>query len=292
MEKTITAKEIHADFYGAEERLFVEAIGMTRGLFTLKPEKAARLQRIGFGKAKPIKDAEDYHKKRGVSEKLIAAIEYFRTYYPHYKFITEEEVKKLCAKYKLLLGDASNFTADMPEKNLQDIEAFKLRKEDWREKSPFGFFSYMIPQRSVNFDEFAGWQEPTRQERASDIGLLFQKTRRSGHSRAYEDYLEMYLQQKDMLSKSLGISEYVGGVDPYKKEDKKSKKEYEQPAFKICAPKEDFDTRGYEVVDGYKLIYDPIVLQPVSKDGIEGYLIVTAWGDEATDEIVVNQINN
>ena len=35
-------------------------------------------------------------------------------------------------------------------------------------------------------------------------------------------------------------------------------------------------------------IPDPVVLQPVCG----GYLIVCAWGDEASDEIVVNQQMN
>ena len=33
---------------------------------------------------------------------------------------------------------------------------------------------------------------------------------------------------------------------------------------------------------------DPIVLQPVN----HGYLILSAWGDEASDEIIVNEILN
>lgn len=62
------------------------------------------------------------------------------------------------------------------------------------------------------------------------------------------------------------------------------------PGFKICAPEKDFDTRGM-IVDGYKLemhIPDPVVLQPVSG----GYLIVTKWGLEASDELLVNEKEN
>jgi len=33
------------------------------------------------------------------------------------------------------------------------------------------------------------------------------------------------------------------------------------------------------------VLADPVVLQPVKG----GYLIITAWGDEASDELVVNQ---
>jgi len=281
MEQVITAKEIHADFYGAEERLFVDAVGISKTIYNPASAKADRLKKIGFGKSKAIKDSEDFHKKRGISQQLISAIEYFRTYYPQYKFITEDEVKVLCAKYGLLLGDAASFTADMPEKNLQDIERFKLRKEDWREKLSFSWYDSSQINR-MWFDEAPMW--PTPQD-SGILGIVQSKTRRSGSQVNY-DRLQAYAQAL-FAQPRMQI-----GFDPYGNTESKKKTGKEQPAFKICAPKEDFDTRGFVVQDGYKLIYDPIVLQPLSKDGIEGYLIVTAWGDEASDEIVINHTSN
>ncbi len=63
---------------------------------------------------------------------------------------------------------------------------------------------------------------------------------------------------------------------------------YSKEPFKICAPEKDFDMRDKKV-EGYKIVpKDPIVLQPVKG----GYLIVTKWGLEASDELVVNEINN
>lgn len=56
----------------------------------------------------------------------------------------------------------------------------------------------------------------------------------------------------------------------------------------IIAPKDKLDLRG-KTQDGHIMkIDDPIVLQPVK----EGYLIVSSWGFEASDELVVNKINN
>ncbi len=58
-------------------------------------------------------------------------------------------------------------------------------------------------------------------------------------------------------------------------------------SFSICAPIKDMDTTNMHL-NGYKLekhVPDPVVLQPVKG----GYLIVTAWGDEQSDPIVVNQ---
>ena len=60
-------------------------------------------------------------------------------------------------------------------------------------------------------------------------------------------------------------------------------------SLQICAPVKDMDISGLELKEGYKLekkhIPDPVVLQPVKG----GYLILTAWGDEASDPLVVNQ---
>lgn len=61
-------------------------------------------------------------------------------------------------------------------------------------------------------------------------------------------------------------------------------------SLKICAPLKDMEIPNGKELKGYKIqsIPDPVVLQPVKG----GYLIVCAWGDEASDEIVVNEINN
>lgn len=59
--------------------------------------------------------------------------------------------------------------------------------------------------------------------------------------------------------------------------------------MQICAPVKDMDLSGMTIEDGYRVqkihVPDPVVLQPVKG----GYLILTAWGDEASDENVVNQ---
>lgn len=69
---------------------------------------------------------------------------------------------------------------------------------------------------------------------------------------------------------------------------------YGEVGFKIIALQKDFDMRGMELNGGEivpKIQEDPIVLKPVWGK-VRGYLIVTAWGDEALDPIVSNQINN
>lgn len=60
--------------------------------------------------------------------------------------------------------------------------------------------------------------------------------------------------------------------------------------FEICAPIKDMDMKNHTLKGRFlvKNIPDPVVLQRVSG----GYLIITAWGDEASDELVVNNKMN
>jgi hypothetical protein len=65
--------------------------------------------------------------------------------------------------------------------------------------------------------------------------------------------------------------------------------------LEIAAPVKDFNMEGMEVKNNkiQKIeIPDPIVFKPVIFKDKKHYLIVTAWGEEASDEIVVNQQMN
>lgn len=62
--------------------------------------------------------------------------------------------------------------------------------------------------------------------------------------------------------------------------------------LKICAPIKDMHIRDQILVDGYKLersVPDPIVLARRDFNGVQGYYIVTAWGNEASDPEVLNK---
>lgn len=78
----------------------------------------------------------------------------------------------------------------------------------------------------------------------------------------------------------------VTDVDPFKNNDPYDK------SLSIIAPIKDFDMTGKEV-RGYKVVDrptppDPIVLFPVR----EGYLIISKWGEEASDPDVMNENHN
>lgn len=84
-------------------------------------------------------------------------------------------------------------------------------------------------------------------------------------------------------------------LDPYRRGYDPHFSYPEECSLEIAAPKKDFNMDGMEV-KGVKLSKidppDPIVLQPVHRDGEKYYLIVTAWGPEASDHDVVNEKMN
>lgn len=70
---------------------------------------------------------------------------------------------------------------------------------------------------------------------------------------------------------------------------------YSQCSLEIAAPITDFNLESHEVKD-FKIsktpVPDPVVLKPVIFNTQKYYLIVTAWGDEASDELVLNSNHN
>ena len=64
--------------------------------------------------------------------------------------------------------------------------------------------------------------------------------------------------------------------------------------LRIAAPLKDMKAEGYKLKGKVfeKEIPDPVVLAPVNRNGVDLFCIITAWGDEASDELVVNQQMN
>ena len=65
-------------------------------------------------------------------------------------------------------------------------------------------------------------------------------------------------------------------------------------SLKIAAPLKDMKKEGYKLKGRIftKEIPDPVVLAPIKYENVGLYCIVTAWGDEASDPIVVNETSN
>lgn len=226
-------------------------------------EKGDRLQNLGFKKAKDtivsinekgrIRELERENEKKA---QLVKAIQYFSFKYPNYKFITEESVIKICEKYGLIYADVDLYTGDVPDKNLKHIEDFKIKDEDK---------CYLVTQ-----------------------------TYTGGFSRQDETYFASHEKcleiEKEKREKNDSHRYTPAGLVHIRKSCSEAK-------FMIAAPVKDFDLsdRRHTVKDSQIVTIvedDPIVLSPVMFGGKKHFLIVTAWGLEASDEDVVNQRMN
>ena len=129
--KTATAiiAEIHNEFDTAGDKLLAEANAIIAKDFDTS--KGDRLKKLGFGLSKSAVVSDKNIAEKKENTELIKNILHFRTYYPAYKFITDEVVKTICEKYGLVFGPADKYIGDIPEKNVAEIETFKLRKEDF-----------------------------------------------------------------------------------------------------------------------------------------------------------------
>lgn len=235
--------EIHAAFDNSTHELLTAANKVLADEKDIS--KGDRLQKLGFSCSVSAKEAVSDIQNKKFNKGLADHIAYYQTWYPNYKFITEWAIATICKKYSLVFGNAFWYKGDVPEKNIAEIENFKLRDED-------SFTYKLIDDEYTNergeVIKHKGYYKPDVYSRSSFVNLT----------------------GKDCTN--------LKDIEP----------------FKICAPIKDFDEhyiKNYcRVEDGYKLVAlpDPIVLQPVQG----GYLIITKWGLEASDENVVNEKMN
>jgi hypothetical protein len=260
MSRTIEA--IHKRFDIAGERLLAQAKRIIANIKEPNTDKVERLKALGFGATKPIKEMQEREKAKISAHETIEAVEYYQAFYPSYKFISLKQIESISKKYGLLYGDSKNYLGDIPDKNLAEIEAFKLREEDYYEEPKSVWESLIMPPYFNSFYErYMIGVDPTGTESAQTQGLIPAVT----SDRAMSLGMALLAEEKT-------------------KAPKKNK-----PSFKICAPKKEFNTSGYEVKDGFRLVYDPIVIQPVKYKTIEGGLIISKWGLEGQDEFLMNE---
>jgi|GEM_PF-1673989 len=255
-------EEIHETFYTEVDRLLAEAKIM-KSTETQKQDlidKTSKLKELGFSNTKECKEADEeiarlrlLESENNSKEELKEAINYFSVKYPLYKFITESSVKKICKKYGLIYGKVSKYEGTVPDDNIKHMQEFKIDKED-------ECYIYNREYMSMHM---------------TILGM--------GSRRRYS-YISYEQSQKHL------------DVTKDRKIDYNYLEINEKCPLDIAAPISDFNTDNMEVEDFQVKekvqIPDPVVLQPIFYKGSKHYLIVTAWGDEASDPLVVNEKNN
>jgi len=269
---------IHNEFENAADKLLIEANNIIKEAESKDINKVKRLESLGFTKTSQVVEIQPLMQKAELSKEQVELLNYYKREYPLNKFITEEQVQAICYKYNLVCGDVNRFKGFVPEKNLKEIESFKVKDNE----------------KSLTFIEVFTYND-------TYVGLFCGKDL---EIRCLAGYYHIYSKSEtknydysfQQNSKILAEKGEFYGVD-YKNlfglKDKGSFNiKIQNKNLQICAPVKDMDISGLELVEGYKLkeihIPDPVVLQPVKG----GYLILTKWGDEASDPILQNEINN
>ena len=235
--------EIHNEFYTEVDKL-LEFAKILKPLDTDKQEllnKASRLKKLGFVLVESIIEVKkeqqrlfELEKENIEKQALKKAIEYFSNKYPLYKFITEDSVKRICEKYNLVYGEVQYYKGDVPDKNLKEIENFKIDEKD-------------------------------------------------------KLYLLRYI---SLYSDKLDTSRYIGYNEITTNHTTKNfPTKICEASLEIVAFSKDFNLTDEMIID-FKVskinIPNPIVLQPVLYNRKKYYLIITTWGQESSDPLVLN----
>jgi hypothetical protein len=73
-----------------------------------------------------LKETEKFEESWEFNEKTL----YYKRKYPFLKFITEEQLDRICKKNNLAYAPAGNYTGSIPDRNLAKIESARIDKED------------------------------------------------------------------------------------------------------------------------------------------------------------------
>lgn len=251
-------EQIHKEFNNAGDRLLKEAKEIIAGITIENEAKATRLNNLGFSSSKEVAKAETARKEKREKEEFAKAMEYFIIKYPKYKFITHDVAIKICEKYNLFIGHVRQYKGFVPEKNLKEIEEFFAQKNELS----YGYFdNSWSTEKEVDKSDF------DRQE----------------------DRIIMSSSIANQNPSSLLYQYNPRSYDSNRRSIRERKRD-----MKIAAPIKDMGTEGYKTKGRIleREVPDPVVLVPITKNNLQFYCIVTAWGDEASDENVINEINN
>lgn len=263
-------EEIHHEFEIAGERLLEEALSIVKQTQSVNEEKINRLRNIGFKNVKEVSEGNAVIQKKKMNEELANLIQYYQRAYPLNKFITEDQVKIICEKYSLVCGDLSRYKGFVPDEKLKQIENFKLKDRDVEKYKMMATSSNTFLGHIGDNDLTKYGKDYLDRQRNGSFNYFYITAGNGTHN-----HLDRLI-TKECESKFDGQTFVRADLVPND--------------LQICAPLKDMDTTGLKL-SGHRLIKhvpDPIVLQPVRG----GFLILALWGPEASDPIVVNNINN
>lgn len=292
--------EIHHAFDSAEDRLLEEAKKILS-----KPidgiiediEIANRLKTVGFTQSAIVQRVErELSNREGKNVILVEnkeqaeLINYYKSSYPFMKFLTVNELDRICDKYNLLHAPISNYIGDVPEKNLRDIETSQpLRNIDFIEDSYKLIFGNWGSEKSKDLISALGIKNFTITVQQRNIIM-------DRHAGAFIHGMLEYYKNKDLGENTwlfIIYQKYYGGMSGCPWNYSEIEKISREGLF-IAAPSTHFNLKGLTRKGKHFFqvfrtkVKDPIVFRYV-RGGIQ---VITKWGLEASDADLRNEIDN
>lgn len=149
-------KKIHTEFDEAQDKLLMEAQKLLSTTVEDKElEVAKRLEKVGFGSTPLAQKVYEREHTKVLAKKKAELISYYKHTYPFLKFITIDELDRICKKYNLIYATVSRYIKDVPEKNLRDIENAQPLKEEDRYNADIYAQIKIEKQRLLNRDSLS-----------------------------------------------------------------------------------------------------------------------------------------
>ena len=252
-----TIEEIHDAFDTASERALTEAKAIIDGPSHSDQEKIDLMKRIGMPNNPLVKNLAERDAKKQAAKNRADIVMRYQMMYPHLKIIFLDQVTAICEKYGLVCGDISKYIGDVPMKNLKEISEFKLFPEDIRyQRSIYSKYMHNVVTSPIEYSSTNHYNS----QRSTTCAQLV--------------VCDLPAEIKEDAVHIDDNIRFLGAT---------------RSPFAICAPAKDMDTtrtvtKGVFITD----IPDPIVLYP-QKDC---FIIVSKWGLEASDPLVVNEKMN
>lgn len=286
-------EQIHADFKTAGDKMAKQAqlVARSREEMYAQVSRNEKLSELGFTNHK--KADLDPEEELNQARIELEAINHYKLSHPHIKFITRSSIDKLCKKYSLAFGKAEHYTGDIPVENQKAILNFELNED---QGDPFEFYikaddgwGYRVSNPYEMINKLYGWSLKFitdskeflrgRSSERNESRITFKIYNCSTH-----DYVELQVSRYDDLRR----------VESSIRELTDQCENMTQKKLCIVAPPSDF-TKIEDPKQAIVKVFvpDPIVLKPLKKyNNVQVYAVVTAWGPEAQDPEVYNEILN
>jgi len=309
-------EEIHKSFYSMDQ---IVDTSIQRNLKLAYDEnhtsKLKTLKDIGFNNSKSMNLLDEDLVKR--DEELNDLLNEYSHSYPTLKFITDEDIIKLCKKYNLIIAPPQSYIGEIPVKNQNDIVEFKSKHPEIKQ--------YFMSEFLLN--KFKRWDSL----KESDFDKSFERELYNYYNHSFglgdendnryfnRTIADQYFAYHDLLNR-LDDTTLPAAVSYifklYKVErditDKKPNEflkhiqelaNYMQNEIFIAATTDLLNVPNFArineatnkvLIDAGReefienRVPDPIVFKKLKR----GAVILTAWGVEASDSLVVNHNSN